>query len=112
MDKMKKRFRMPKKINIGDITYEVKKEKKLDTFLGGLFKTTIGMIDYNKKKILLLKRHQKQRNTFFHEVSHGIMGKLGDRYPKAKELNDNETFIDKMGSMLDKTFSSLMKEMK
>ena len=86
---------IPKEIKVGNILYSVER-KNLKRWLLGLHR-------YKKDyKVLLIDEQltgDKERNIFFHELTHAILVQIG-----ADKENDNEMFVQCLANELDKLF--------
>lgn len=97
-------FKLPKTIKIGESNYKIKIVKIID-----LSNNVVGQINHFTKtiKIKLGKDERLNEETFFHELTHGMLKELEFNYPKVSNLRCNEKFVQEMGLTLRTMFLSL-----
>lgn len=88
--KGKAKMKIPEKLKIGGLIYDVKREEKV------IFDNRIayGKIDRDKAIIVIasdVQGEQGMKQTFLHEMLHGIA-----KYFAITELDENEEIIDKL----------------
>lgn len=64
----------------------------------------VGFCNFLNQQILIYTAvsESQQEQTFFHELVHCILDKMGEQ-----RLNDNEKFVDVMGSLLHQVWKSI-----
>jgi hypothetical protein len=98
-------LKIPKKIRIGESEYNVKKCRIID-WNGKL----AGQINYGSK-VMKMKEFEDERvteETFFHEMSHGVLKELEFNHPAITRFRNDETFVQEMGLLLRKAFLDLL----
>lgn len=93
-------MKIPKKIKIGNITYDVKFdnfEDEPDALGFHDITTKGGVIKLNKTL-----KGEILENVFFHELCHGILYQIGGDH-------DNELLVQSMANMVQQTFEQLKK---
>lgn len=89
-------MKIPDKIRIGSMYYEVVKSNKILVLEG---KECFGIIDYNKHLIEIndnIGDIQQQEQTFLHEVVHGIIRERN----LDLENSDEESIVDELATGL------------
>lgn len=94
---------IPDKIKIGDTEYKVRNKK---------FKEIGGQINYSNRTLDIHRSNfdRAREDTFFHEVSHGILKELEFNHPKIICFRNNEDFTQEMGLILRKTVLDLIRK--
>ena len=106
---------IPKTIKIGSTKYKVSLVKVVDymEMIKMRFRKEkgiiFGRIDGQEIRIKKDLNNKHQKETFFHEMAHGIMWEMERSHPKVWAWRKDEAFICKLGSVLSRTFSNLMK---
>lgn len=100
-------MKIPKKIKIGEHFYDVNRVRIVDWRNSNV----TGQINYATKKMKLKNCKKDKRitqDTFFHEVTHGILKELEFNYPKILKFRNDEKFVQEFGLTLRKTFLDLL----
>jgi len=90
-----KKPKLPKKIKIGDKWFTVDTMERIGD-------NTMGRIKYSEKRIEIGTSYSADeiRNTFWHEVVHGILNDMGS------SLCDNERFVTSFANKLSDAIDS------
>lgn len=88
---------LPKRIKIGRTNYEVATMHEIEDD-----PRAMGRISYGLKRIEIATKYPavEVRNTFWHEVTHGILQDMGS------ELTDNERFVVAFANRLSDAIDS------
>lgn len=98
-------MKIPQKIQVGGITYQVEDvEPDSHELVNG---TTIGHIYYDKQLIVLAKnmRGDRKAQTFTHEIIHAILLAMG--ISGEQEIVLDERFIDAFSSYLHQVMEQI-----
>ncbi len=99
-------MKIPKKIKIGEVEYTISQKRYFFN------KTIGGSINYGEKTLDIKKNTDQKikEDTFFHEISHGVLKELEFNHPKVSKFRNNEGFVQEMGLILRTTFLDLLRQ--
>ena len=93
---------LPSKTKVGGQEIKVQKVDRVDDGCLGHCKLASGLIEiaekYNRDEVV---PHLVQLNTFYHELTHAILGTMG-----YSELNNDERFVCTFSSFLTEALTS------
>lgn len=95
-------FKIPKRFKVGSIDYEVRfVEHCGDNECFGMWQP-FGFIEIANQSSGYEVSESRKRQTFFHELTHAILGQM-----KKYELNEDESFVNTFASFLTEAISTM-----